>query len=205
MNSPAFVLPAISSQRAGDMGKWVTTGRRRARRELEIREAVYGSEYNRRMKIQRIYIDTSVIGGCFDSEFAEWSNGLIADFRNGIFQALLSEVIAAEVGDAPENVQRIYAELMSLNAEVLTVDESALGLAEEYQKRGILTPNFYDDGLHIALATIAEADLMVSWNFKHIVRFDKIRMFNAVNIEFGYKPLQIFSPREVTTYGQEEN
>ncbi|MBM3123898.1 MAG: type II toxin-antitoxin system VapC family toxin [Chloroflexi bacterium] len=157
------------------------------------------------MKIQRIYIDTSVIGGCFDSEFAEWSNGLIADFRNGIFQALLSEVIAAEVGDAPENVQRIYAELMSLNAEVLTVDESALGLAEEYQKRGILTPNFYDDGLHIALATIAEADLMVSWNFKHIVRFDKIRMFNAVNIEFGYKPLQIFSPREVTTYGQEEN
>lgn len=102
-------------------------------------------------------------------------------------------------------MQSIYAELVSLNAEVLTVDESALGLAEEYQKHGILTPNFYDDGLHIALATVAEADLLVSWNFKHIVRFDKIRLFNAVNIEFGYKPLQIFSPREVTTYGQEED
>lgn len=49
------------------------------------------------MKIQRIYIDTSVIGGCFDPEFAEWSNGLVADFRNGIFQPLLSEVIAAEL------------------------------------------------------------------------------------------------------------
>ena len=95
--------------------------------------------------------------------------------------------------------------MVSLNAEILTVDESTLGLAEEYQKRGILTPNFYDDGLHIALATVAEADLLVSWNFKHIVRFDKIRLFNAVNIEFGYKPLQIFSPREVTTYGQEED
>jgi hypothetical protein len=57
------------------------------------------------MKIQRIYVDTSVIGGCFDSEFSEWSNGLIADFRNGIFQALLSEVIAAEIADAPKNVQ----------------------------------------------------------------------------------------------------
>lgn len=76
---------------------------------------------------------------------------------------------------------------------------------EEYQKRSILSSNFYGDGLHIALATVAEADLLVSWSFKHIVRFDKIRLFNAVNIEFGYKPLQIFSPREVTTDGQEED
>ena len=157
------------------------------------------------MKIQRIYIDTSVIGGCFDPEFSEWSNGLLQDFRNETFQPLLSEVISAEIEDAPKEVQVIYAELIALNAEILTVDESALELADEYQKRGILTPNFYNDGLHIALATVAEADLLVSWNFKHIVRFDKIRLFNAVNIEFGYKPLQIFSPREVTTYGQEED
>jgi len=157
------------------------------------------------MKVQRIYIDTSVIGGCFDHEFAEWSNGLIADFRNGTFQPLLSEVIAAEIEEAPENVQNIYAELVSLSADILPVSESALELADEYQKRGILSPNFYDDGLHIALATVAQADLLVSWNFKHIVHFDKIRLFNAVNIEFGYKPLQIFSPREVTTHGREDD
>ncbi len=156
------------------------------------------------MKIQRIYIDTSVIGGCFDPEFDEWSSGLIQDFRNGIFQPLLSEVIATEMTDAPEMVQTIYAELVALNAEILPVEESTLELADEYQKRAILTSNFYNDGLHIAIATVAEADLLVSWNFKHIVRFDKIRLFNAVNIEFGYKPLQIFSPREVTTYGQED-
>jgi hypothetical protein len=157
------------------------------------------------MKIQRIYIDTSVIGGCFDAEFAEWSNGLLQDFRNETFQPLLSEVVSAEIEEAPESVQSVYAELVSLNAEILAVKESALELADTYQKRGILTSNFYDDGLHIAIATVAEADLLVSWNFKHIVRFDKIRLFNAVNIEFGYKPLQIFSPREVTTYGREEN
>ncbi len=57
--------------------------------------------------------------------------------------------------------------------------------------------------LHIALATVAEVDLLVSWNFKHIVRFDKIRLFNAANLEQGYKPLVIHSPREVTTYGRE--
>ena len=154
------------------------------------------------MKIQRIYIDTSVIGGCFDPEFAEWSNGLLRDFRNSTFQPLLSEVIAAEIEQAPENVQLVYAELVSLNAEILTIEDHALELADEYQERNILTPNFYDDGVHIALATVAEADLLVSWNFKHIVRFDKIRLFNAVNLEFGYKPLEIFSPREVTTYGR---
>lgn len=65
--------------------------------------------------------------------------------------------------------------------------------------------HFYDDGLHIALATVAEADVLVCWNFKHIVRFDKIRLFNAVNLEYGYKPLQIYSPREVTTYGASED
>lgn len=157
------------------------------------------------MKTQRIYIDTSVIGGCFDPEFAEWSNGLLKDFQNGAFRPLLSEVVAAEIIEAPEYVQKIYAELSALNAEILEVDETSIALAEEYQKRHILSPNFYDDGLHIALATVAEADLLVSWNFKHIVRFDKIRLFNAVNIEFGYKTLQIFSPREVTTYGKEDN
>lgn len=61
-----------------------------------------------------------------------------------------------------------------------------------------------EDSDHIGLATIAEVDVLVSWNFKHIVHFDKIRLFNAVNIEQGYRPLQIYSPREVTNYGEKK-
>lgn len=154
------------------------------------------------MKVQLVYVDTSVLGGCFDAEFAEWSNGLMQDFRNGNFRPLLSEVTATEIQGAPEQVQDIYAELVALGAEVVEVGESALELADEYQKRNILTPKFYEDGLHIALATVTEADVLVSWNFKHIVRLDKIRLFNAVHLEYGYKPLQIYSPREVTFYGR---
>jgi hypothetical protein len=71
------------------------------------------------MKIQRIYVDTSVIGGCFDPEFAEWSNGLMQDFRDGRFKPLLSQVTATEIHAAPEAVQIIYAELVALNAEVV--------------------------------------------------------------------------------------
>jgi len=58
--------------------------------------------------------------------------------------------------------------------------------------------------LHIALATIADVDVLVSWNFRHIVRLDQIRLFNAVNIEQGYKTVSIYSPREVISYGQED-
>ena len=152
------------------------------------------------MKIQRVYLDTSVIGGCFDSEFSAWSNALMQDFQEGTFKPLVSEVADRELETAPETVQRLYAELLKLGAEVLQVSADAIQLADEYQQRKILTPKFYDDGVHIALATIAEADVLVSWNFKHIVKFDKIRLFNAVNLSYGYKALQIYSPREVTTH-----
>ena len=152
----------------------------------------------------RVYIDTSVIGGCFDPEFAPWSNGLIKDFRLGNFKPVVSEVTSAEVDDAPEPVRNLYADLLSLEPEILEVTEATLQLAEMYQERQFLTPKFYDDGLHIALATIAEVNVLVSWNFKHIVHFDKIRMFNSVNLELGYKQLQIYSPREVPNYEEQD-
>ena len=153
------------------------------------------------MKTQRIYVDTSVIGGCFDSEFAKWSKGLIEDFRLGSFKPLLSEIISAEIENAPAQIQNLYGELLALNPEIISIDDEISDLADAYQERNILTQKYYDDGLHIAVATVREADMLVSWNFRHIVRAEKIRLFNAVNLEKGYKPIQIYSPREVTLYG----
>lgn len=150
------------------------------------------------MRIPRIYVDTSVLGGCFDDEFSPWSVGLMRDFRAGNFRPVLSEVVAAEVRFAPDVVQVTYAELLALGAEYLTVSDEALQLLATYRSRQVLTPQFGNDMLHIALATVADVDVLVSWNFRHIVRLDKIRLFNAVNIELGYKSLFIYSPREVT-------
>ncbi len=150
------------------------------------------------MKKPRIYIDTSVIGGCFDAEFSRWSNSLLKDFAAGTFMPIVSDVVAAEIQDAPEAVRQEYDHLTRGGHELILVTEEVVELADAYQRKGILTPKFYDDCLHIALASVAEADLLVSWNFRHIVHFDKIRLFNAVNLELGYKPLQIYSPREVT-------
>lgn len=155
------------------------------------------------MKPQRIYTDTSVIGGCFDAEFAPWSNGLFKDFRLGTYRPVVSEMVAAEIEDAPERVRERFTELVALGSEFLEVSEPVLRLADVYQARRILTPKFYDDGVHIALATVAQVDLLVSWNFRHIVHYDKIRLFSAVNLELGYKPLEIYSLREVAHYGEE--
>ncbi len=148
-------------------------------------------------------MDTSVIGGCFDPEFKEWSNGLIEDFRKGRFRLVLSDATAAEVSRAPEPVQKLYEELISI-AEVLPVTEEVVEVLTGYESHRILGPRFRNDMLHIALATVASVDVLVIWNFRHIVRLDKIQQFNGANLEFGYKPLAIYSPREVTTYGRED-
>jgi len=152
------------------------------------------------MERLRIYIDTSVLGGCFDPEFAVWSNGLVRDFRAGRLLPVLSDVTAAEVLRAPDIVRDLHQDLLVLAGAVLPVTEEALSLLAAYEARGILAPRFRTDMLHIALATLAHVDALVSWNFKHIVRLEKIRLFNAVNAELGCKALSILSPREVTTY-----
>lgn len=154
------------------------------------------------MKKTNIYVDTSVIGGCCDVEFQEWSNGLLKDFQAGEFILLLSELIDAEIQDAPDEVKKVYAKFRKCTTKIIEVGSEAIELADAYLKHRILTHNYRDDARHIAIATVAGADLLVSWNFKHIVRFDKIQKFNAVNIEMGYRTISIYSPREVTTHGR---
>ncbi|MDD2714484.1 MAG: hypothetical protein PHW04_01185 [Candidatus Wallbacteria bacterium] len=153
------------------------------------------------MKKLRIYVDTSVVGGCCDQEFAEWSNGLLRDFEKDHFQMVLSDVVASEIEKAPLEVIEMFSCFLKCSPERIELTPEVLALSEAYIQKKVLTAKFSADALHIALATVAEVDALVSWNFKHIVHMDKIRLFNAVNLLLGYKNLQIFSPREVTRHG----
>ena len=94
------------------------------------------------MKRQRIYVDTSVLGGCFDPEFAPWSNALMRDFRSGGLIPVLSEVTAAEVAGAPEPVRDLHGELIELGADLLPVSTEVLALVRAYEGRGILGNDF---------------------------------------------------------------
>lgn len=155
------------------------------------------------MKVVRVYVDTSVLGGCFDEEFAPWSNGLMDDFRSGLYRPVLSEVTEREARRAPSSVRKLYSQLLAGGGEYLNAGLEVVALRTVYEQRQILTPKYRDDMLHIALATAANVAVLVSWSFKHMVHLDKIRLFNVVNLEFGYKQLSIRTPREVTSYESE--
>lgn len=155
------------------------------------------------MKTIRVYLDTSVVGGCLDPEFAPWSRGLVDDCRAGRVRPVLSDVLAAELAGAPVAVQAVYADLRTMAPQLIGTSPEALALLAAYERATVLGPRYRNDMLHIALATVAEADVLVSWNFRHIVRVDKIRLFDAVSTAEGYRPVTIRSPREVTTYGRD--
>lgn len=109
-------------------------------------------------------------------------------------------MVSTEIELAPSRVRTKYEEILQIGPEFLAITEEALILAKAYSDHGALPPKFRNDLLHIALATAANVDVLVSWNFKHIVRLDKIRLFSAVNLELGYRQLQIYSPQMVATH-----
>ena len=135
------------------------------------------------VKTPRVYVDTSVIGGCCDPEFERWSNGLLKDFEMRLLLPVISDVVAAEIAEAPGEVKERFAELLDCEPEVIKRTPIADDLAQAYLDHAILSANYRNDALHIALASAANTDILTSWNFRHIVHFEKIRMFNAVNLQ----------------------
>ena len=149
------------------------------------------------MKKLRIYIDTSVVGGCHDDEFEEPSRQLLDMARSGDITLLVSELLVTELADAPYKVKSVLSGLPRGAVEAVGIAAEAIELRSAYMVAEVVGVKHGNDALHVALATVARADLIVSWNFKHIVHFDKIRGFNAVNLREGYLPIAIHSPLEV--------
>lgn len=79
-------------------------------------------------KKPRIYVDTSVIGGCFDPEFKLWSNGLFKDFKTGIFIPVISEIVTAEISGAPDEVISKYSEMLDYDPEILELNDEVFEL-----------------------------------------------------------------------------
>jgi hypothetical protein len=146
---------------------------------------------------QRIYTDTSVLGGCEDDAFREPSRRLLDAFQRGDLTLVLSELTVRELETAPEAVRTVLALVPRGHIEVLALSQEAEDLASAYIEDGAIGASMRADALHIALATVARVDVLVSWNFKHIVNLRRIRAYNAVNLKRGYPLLEIRSPREV--------
>jgi uncharacterized radical SAM superfamily Fe-S cluster-containing enzyme len=145
----------------------------------------------------RVYIDTSVIGGCLDEEFADWSNLLFDEFRAGTKVAVVSDLTRMELEEAPQNVRDVLSSIPEEYVDDVFLDEEAFALADAYINDGVVGIRHLVDAQHIAVATVERVDVLVSWNFKQIVNLDRVHAFNAVNLKKGYPMLEIRSPREV--------
>ena len=145
----------------------------------------------------RIYLDTSVIGGCFDDEFSSWSKKLFHEFDDRKKIAVISDLTLEELEGAPSPVKVLPHRIPEYARELVNFGDEAEVLAKEYIRQRVVTTLHLADAQHIAIATVERVDVLVSWNFKQIVNLNKIHLFNSVNLKLGYPVLEIRSPREV--------
>jgi len=146
-----------------------------------------------------LYLDTSVIGGYYDDVFMQDTRLLFEKIKEGKYNIFISSLTKEELEGAPEEVRNILNDFEYHLIEVLPEYED---LADEYIQEKVVGTTSRDDCVHIATATINNIDVLVSWNFKHIVNVERIRGYNSINIRNGYKHLEIRSPKELGLYEQ---
>lgn len=151
------------------------------------------------MKPIRVYADTSVFGGVFDDIFAKPSRTFFDQIREGRFELISSMVVQDEIAFAPQKVRTFFDE-MNPWMEINDIQDDGVDLQLAYIQKGIVGEGCLADALHVAMASVRGAHLLVSWNFKHIVHFQKVPLYNAVNVILGYPEIIICSPQEAIGY-----
>lgn len=150
--------------------------------------------------IQRVYIDTSVVGGIYDGEFDVFTKMFFDKAFRGEISLIVSDLLEEELINAPTDIRTFFKTLPTEQMEYVNSTKDSINLAELYITERVVGETSRADCRHIALATIAKADVLVSWNFKHIVNLKRIRGYNSVNLREGLHSLEIRSPKELMEY-----
>jgi predicted nucleic acid-binding protein len=148
---------------------------------------------------QRIYIDTSIVGGFFDKEFETETKALFERLKNKEIVFVVSSVLQQELSGAPLHVQELLDEYKSY-LEYVPLTPEAIELANDYIAAKVVGRTSVEDCQHIAIATLNKVDILASWNFRHIVNLDRIKGYNAVNLKKGYAILEIRNPKDLIHY-----
>ena len=149
---------------------------------------------------QKIYIDTSVVGGSFDEEFQEATTKLFDRLNNNEIIFVVSDLLDLELINAPQHVRQLLHNYSADKFQRVDLTEEAIKLADTYISEKVVGKTSMEDCRHIALATIHKVDVLASWNFKHIVNLDRIKGYNSVNMRLGYSIIEIRSPKDLVNY-----
>ena len=152
---------------------------------------------------QRIYIDTSVVGGYFDEEFKETTRLLFDRLEKNEIIFVVSDLLDLELLNAPENVRELLHNYSADKFQRVELTDEVITLADKYIFEKVVGQTSLEDCRHIALATINRVDVLASWNFKHIVNLDRIKGYNSVNLKSGYPMIEIRSPKDLINYGND--
>lgn len=150
--------------------------------------------------IKSAYLDTSVFGGYFDEEFSADTIPFFERIADENITVIISELLEEELSGAPGFVTGLFNDILDGKTLYANVTTEVEELAETYINEKVVGQTSYADCTHIALATINKADILASWNFRHIVNIDRIRGYNSVNMKLGYPILEIRTPKEINRY-----
>ncbi len=152
---------------------------------------------------QRIYIDTSIVGGYFDEEFKEATIKLFERLAKNEIIFVVSDLLDLELLKAPKQVRQLLHNYSTDKFQRVDLIEEAIILADAYISNKVVGKTSLEDCRHFALATINKVDVLASWNFKHIVNLDRIKGYNSVNMRLGYSIIEIRSPKDLVKYGND--
>ncbi|MBI5756033.1 MAG: PIN domain-containing protein [Nitrospirae bacterium] len=158
------------------------------------------------MKKTKLYLDTSVPSFLFADDSPEKQEVTLkfwGTLKLGLYDILISDILLTEISRSEiPSPQELEDKLSEIVLEIVSVNEDIFSLAQKYIDEGIIPQTYQDDALHIALATYNEADALISWNFKHMVKLKTIRGVNGINRMLGLKELEILTPQ---SWIQEDN
>jgi len=122
------------------------------------------------------------------------------EIKHGRFDVYISEITISEIMDAPEPKRSIMLDYLSeVDYTVLHISNDVQTFAERLNDTGVLTIKRYDDCLHIGCAVANNCDMIISWNFRHIVRVKTINGVRYVGSQLGYSDIGIYAPSMIVS------
>tara|TARA_B100001093_G_C26549467_1_gene893850 strand:- start:304 stop:765 length:462 start_codon:yes stop_codon:yes gene_type:complete len=150
--------------------------------------------------IRKLYIDTSVVGGYYDDEFKEDTRALWSLWESGEYRFCTSEILFQEVTKAPKRVRELAYKTFKEEAQIYHLTEESFELSQKYLEHQVVSSKYADDARHVAIAAVNGIELVVSWNFTHMVNVTRNDKFNAVNLLQGSSNVRIISPKMLLNY-----
>lgn len=155
----------------------------------------------------KIYLETTILNFFYADDAPDKRSDTLRLFQEiveGKYEAYTSYAVIDEIYKASEQLRnRLLSLLIEYDIPILDEGSDADRLADLYVTEGVIPLKYRDDSIHIALATITGMDIILSWNFKHIVKRKTILMTNLINAREGYKNIDIYSPSEVVENDEE--